>query len=102
MQLCNQGQGTYDTCDGLFKTSPANMPGTSVNDIIASGFDASKIIVGKPGDTSDGANSYMSPSDLGSCISSLDRKPAGVMAWQWAHAGADWIAVGENCDRPRV
>lgn len=96
VQFYNQGDGTYDTCDSLFKKSPDSMPGTSVYDIIASGVPASKLIVGKPSDTSEASNGYISPSDLGSCISGLDQKPGGVMAWQWATSGADWIAAAKG------
>jgi len=93
IQFYNQGAGAYESCDGLFKTSPQFWPGTTVSEIIANGVPQSKVIIGKPGQQGDANNGLMSPSDIGSCITSHNGAVGGVMAWQWIHAGASWISA---------
>ncbi|KZV81243.1 glycoside hydrolase [Exidia glandulosa HHB12029] len=96
VQFYNQGDGAYDSCDGLYNNSPEWAPDTTVSGIIKSGIPAEKVIIGKLGEASDGGNGYMSPSDIGSCISQQNTKPGGVMAWEWIHAGPDWIKAAKG------
>jgi len=49
IQWYNQGPGAYETCDGLWTTSPETWPGTTVSELVASGIPGSKIVIGKPG-----------------------------------------------------
>ncbi|EJD48754.1 glycoside hydrolase [Auricularia subglabra TFB-10046 SS5] len=99
VQYYNQGPGLYESCATTLTSSSGSIAGTSVADIIRSGVPASKIVVGKPGIVPDDANNgFIPPATLGQCISALSpaAKPGGVMAWQWIHAQADWIAAASG------
>ncbi|KAH7107496.1 glycoside hydrolase [Auriculariales sp. MPI-PUGE-AT-0066] len=98
MQWYNQGSGAYESCDGLWNKSPDAWPGTTVSEIVASGIPGSKIVIGKPGQQGDANNGLMAPADIGACITSKNgaHEANGVMAWQWSHAGADWIAAAKG------
>lgn len=65
VQFYNQGSTPYNTSAGLFNSSGGWAAGTSVNEIIAKGVSASKIVVGKPATPADGGAGYMSGGSIG-------------------------------------
>jgi hypothetical protein len=87
IQFYNQGVGIYDTAEGLFNISGGWAPGTSVNEIIAAGVPADKIVVGKPVTTSDANNAWMSAASLSDALVAnyhYNGWRAGVMFWQFS------------------
>lgn len=98
IQFYNQGAGAYEDCDGLYTTAPKDWPGTTVAGIIASGIPASKVIIGKPGQAGDANNGLMTPADIGACVTKNNGNSGagGIMAWQWSHAPASWIAAAKG------
>jgi chitinase len=85
-QFYNQGSSSYDTCTLLLTASGGAFPGTSLFEIIASGVDSSKLLIGKPATPAGATNTgYMAPSALAACLSQASAKgwSAGVMLWQY-------------------
>ncbi|KAI8071412.1 glycoside hydrolase superfamily [Gongronella butleri] len=85
-QFYNQGSSSYDTCDTLLHTSGGAFPGTSLFEIIATGVDSSKLLIGKPATAAGATNTgYMDPSSLATCISQAKSSgwDAGIMLWQF-------------------
>lgn len=69
VQFYNQGSSEYTTCAGLFTASSSTWPSTAVFQINSvAGVPLSKIVVGKPGTTSDANNGYIDPSTLSGCV----------------------------------
>lgn len=96
VQFYNQGATEYVDCNGLFVQSSSAWPQTSVFEIIASGVDPSKIVIGKPATTADASNGFMDPATFAGCVSQNWGKngwTGGVMSWQFPHADAAWIAT---------
>lgn len=86
LQYYNQGAECYNTYDGLFNTSCANFPKTSVSNIANAGVPLNKLVVGKPMLESDAGNGYVDPSVLGQWFNQARSQlswDAGVMTWQW-------------------
>ncbi|KAH7106759.1 glycoside hydrolase [Auriculariales sp. MPI-PUGE-AT-0066] len=96
VQYYNQGPGMYEDCDSLFNGGGSTIAGTSVNEMIKGGIPADKIVVGKPGSSTDASNGYIAPAALGDCVKQNADKPRGVMSWQWKNAKADWIAAARG------
>lgn len=87
VQFYNQGVGNYDNADRLFNTSIDKWVGSSLNEMIASGVDASKIVLGKPATGGDGNNGWMSAADINSAIAAnypFSGWKTGVMFWQYS------------------
>ncbi|KAH8551205.1 glycoside hydrolase superfamily, partial [Umbelopsis sp. PMI_123] len=85
-QFYNQGTSRYDTCATLLTSSGGAFPGTSLFEIIATGVDSHKLLIGKPATAAGATNTgYMAPSDLATCISQANSQgwSAGVMLWQY-------------------
>ncbi|CAO3658517.1 unnamed protein product [Umbelopsis ramanniana] len=85
-QFYNQGSSGYDTCTTLLTQSGGAFPGTSLFEIIDSGIDSDKLLIGKPATPAGATNTgYMDPSDLATCISQAKSQgwDAGVMLWQY-------------------
>lgn len=95
IQFYNQGVDEYVTCDGLFKAASTQWPGSAVDEIIASGVPANKVVVGKPGAAADASNGFIEPATLAGCVADAKAGDwnAGVMAWQYPNADAAWIAT---------
>lgn len=51
----------YNNASNLFNVSGGWAPETSVNEMIANGVEANKIVIGKPATVGDASNSYMKP-----------------------------------------
>jgi chitinase len=85
-QFYNQGSSSYDTCATLLTASGGAFPGTSLFEIIATGIDSHKLLIGKPATPAGATNTgYMAPSALAACLSQASAKgwSAGVMLWQY-------------------
>ena len=63
-----EGATEYTTCDGLLTASSSTWPETALFQIAASGVSLDKLVIGKPGTTSDASNGYMDESTLASCV----------------------------------
>lgn len=77
----------YDTAQGLFNVSGGWAPKTSVNEIIAAGVPAEKLVVGKPATTGDGNNGWMSGASLSDAFVAnyqYNGWKTGVMFWQFS------------------
>lgn len=84
IQFYNQ-VGEYTTCTTLITTS-AIYPGTALLQIVASGIDPKKALLGKPADATDAhAEDYMPASNLVTCVDTAKSKgwSGGLMLWQW-------------------
>ncbi|KIK54156.1 glycoside hydrolase family 18 protein [Collybiopsis luxurians FD-317 M1] len=95
VQFYNQGATEYTDCNGLLNQSKA-FPGTSVFEIGAAGIPLNKIVIGKPGATSDASNGYIDPLHLRNAWQRLRASNgvnAGVMSWQYPNANAQWIST---------
>ena len=101
-QFYNQGATCYTSFEGLFVESNGDgscpsFPGTSVKEIVRYGVPASVLVVGKPLETADAGNGYVSPSLLHTYIQSAVAagiSVPGVMAWSWdTTQGPAWIAA---------
>lgn len=87
IQFYNQGANMYETAADLFETSGGWAKGTSVNEMVASGVDPLKIVIGKPATVGDASNSYMDPSVLDQAIATyypIYGWKTGVMFWQYS------------------
>ncbi|KAI0033508.1 glycoside hydrolase superfamily [Vararia minispora EC-137] len=95
VQFYNQGSGMYTDCSGLLTNAGSSFPGTSVFQIAAAGVDLNKIVIGKPGKSSDASNGFLSTAELAICVAQAQAKGwnAGVMSWEYPSADAAWIAA---------
>lgn len=80
-----QGSNTYNTSKSLFNTSGGTYSNTSVNELIAKGIPAGKIVVGKPAviDSSNRAY-YIDPASLGQAFLAeynYNKWYTGIMLW---------------------
>lgn len=101
-QFYSQGPSCYTDFASLFLQSNvagacSNYPNTSVAELAAYGIGLAAIVVGKPLESSDAPNGYVTPADLGAYVAMAGKEigwAAGVMAWSWDEAdGAAWIAA---------
>jgi chitinase len=86
VQFYNQGKGLYETAQNLFNASTGWCPGTSVNEIIAAGVPASKIVLGKPAIKQDAHSGYMDAATLNAAIVAnfpYNGWNTGLMYWQY-------------------
>jgi chitinase len=86
VQFYNQGVGVHDTAEQIFNTSGGVWPGCSINEIIAAGVPASKIVLGKPATPADGNNGWMSAAALNKAITdnyAYNGWKTGIMFWQF-------------------
>ncbi|KAF8967624.1 glycoside hydrolase superfamily [Flammula alnicola] len=60
VQFYNQGSSEYTTCTGLLTTSSNTWPQSALFQIANSGIPLSKLVIGKPGISSDASNGFMS------------------------------------------
>jgi len=93
VQFYNQGTSEYTTCSGLLTQSSSAWPESALFQIAANGVSLNKLVIGKPGASSDATNGYVSPSTLASCVSQAKAQgwSAGVMSWEYPDANAAWI-----------
>lgn len=88
VQFYNQGKGLYETAQNLFNVSEGWCPGTSVNEIIATGVPANKIVLGKPAVSKDAHSGLMDPATLNNAIVdnfAYNGWNTGLMYWQYIH-----------------
>ncbi len=86
VQFYNQGKGIYEDATGLFNVSGGWCPQTSVNEIIANGIPAGKIVLGKPATTKNAHSGWMSATDLNNAIKAnfpYNGWRTGIMFWQF-------------------
>ncbi|EIW74227.1 glycoside hydrolase family 18 protein [Coniophora puteana RWD-64-598 SS2] len=95
VQFYNQGTSEYADCDGLLTKSTSAWPQSSLFEIVASGVDQDKLVIGKPGTATDANNGVIAPATLATCVSQAHAKGwnAGVMSWQYPDAGSAWITT---------
>jgi hypothetical protein len=80
----------YETTQDLFEVAGGWAPGTSINEIIASGVPANKIVLGKPASPGDASNSYLTADLIDAAIAAnaakhpSDHWKTGVMFWQYS------------------
>lgn len=87
IQFYNQGSTMYNNGSDIFNVSGGWAPKTSVNEMIAAGVQATKIVIGKPASTGDASNSYMLPSDINAAIAAnypYNGWKTGIMFWQYS------------------
>lgn len=63
-----EGTSEYTTCAGLLTASSSAWPQTALFQIAANGVPLSKLVIGKPGTTSDASNGYIDPTTLAGCV----------------------------------
>jgi hypothetical protein len=109
VQFYNQGVGIYDTPQGLFNSSGGWCPGSSINEIIAAGVPANKIVLGKPATTADGNNGWMSAAELNKAITdnyAYNGWKTGIMFWQFTSdidgSFCSAVAQGVLTETPKV
>jgi len=93
VQFYNQGTNEYTTCNGLLTTSSSTWPNSALFQIAASGVPLSKLVIGKPANSGDASDGYMSTSTLAGCVAQAKNQGwnAGVMVWEFPDAAAAWI-----------
>lgn len=69
LTVTKEGTSEYTTCDGLLANSSSTWPQSALFQIIDSGVDQSKLLIGKPATTGDANNGYMNTSTLAECVS---------------------------------
>lgn len=83
---CVQIEGTteYTTCSGLLTASSSVWPQSALFQIAASGVALNKLVIGKPGISSDASNGFIDPSVLAGCLAQAKAKgwSAGAMVWE--------------------
>ncbi|KAG8215631.1 hypothetical protein J3R82DRAFT_7500 [Butyriboletus roseoflavus] len=90
-----KGVSEYTTCSGLLTASTSQWPETALFQIAANGPSLDKLVIGKPGTTSDAGSGYMSASTLASCVAQAHSSgwDGGVMVWQYPNVGSSWIVA---------
>ncbi|KAG9312383.1 glycoside hydrolase [Chiua virens] len=90
-----EGASEYTSCSGLLTTSSSTWPETALFQIASNGVYLDKLVIGKPGTTSDANNGYMDTSTLASCVAQAYSSGwnAGVMVWEYPHVGSSWITA---------
>ncbi|KAG9308480.1 glycoside hydrolase family 18 protein [Chiua virens] len=88
-----KGATEYTTCAGLLTASSSAWPETALFQIAANGVSLDKLVIGKPGTSSDASNGYIDPSTLATCVAQAAGQgwDAGVMVWQYPDATSSWI-----------
>lgn len=84
-----EGPNEYITCENLLMTSSNNAPQSALFQIAARGVPLSKLVIGKPGTTSDAHSGVMSTSLLADCLEQAKQKGwseclslhTGVVIW---------------------
>ena len=66
--MTTEGTNEYTTCSGLLTSSSSTWPNTALFQIAASGVPESKLVIGKPANTADATNGYISTSTLAGCV----------------------------------
>jgi chitinase len=87
IQFYNQGFTMYENAQDLFNISSGWAPGTSINEIIASGVPSSKVVLGKPATGGDANNGLMTAAAIDAAIAAnypYNQWKAGVMFWQYS------------------
>lgn len=112
VQWYDQGPTCYLTYASVFTQSNAggtcpSFPGTSIQEIVAYGVPAAKMVLGKPLTAADGGSGFVPAATLHSWIAnaSSPQAVAGVMAWSWETTeGPAWIhtVYGAPCTAHRV
>lgn len=96
IQFYNQA-GDYANCTTLITTSSSPpFPGTALLQIIASGVDQQKAVLGKPADAADAHPvDYMTAADLAVCVAQAKAKSwsAGLMLWEWPGQESGFVAT---------
>lgn len=69
IHIFSEGSTEYTTCSGLLTTSSSTWPQTALFQIAASGVPLSKLVIGKPANSGDASNGFMSTSTLAGCVS---------------------------------
>lgn len=69
-----EGSSEYTTCAGLLTESSSTWPESALFQIANSGVPLSKLVIGKPGISSDASNGFMSTSTLASCVQQAAEK----------------------------
>lgn len=77
--VVTEGTSEYTTCDGLLTNSSSTWPQSALFQIIDSGVDQSKLVIGKPATTGDANNGYMSTSTLAGCVSQAKNQGWGEL-----------------------
>lgn len=93
VQFYNQGTYDYTTCNSLLYESSQTWPNTSVYQLVYTGVEMDKIVIGKPANPGDASNGYMNTTYLAMCLADAkeDGWNAGVMVWEFPDAAASWI-----------
>lgn len=93
VQFYNQGDSEYTTCSGLLTASSSTWPESALFQIIASGVDQNKLVIGKPATSSDASSGYMAPATLATCVEQAKNNgwAGGVMVWEYPDAPSSWI-----------
>ncbi|KAH8112365.1 glycoside hydrolase family 18 protein [Phellopilus nigrolimitatus] len=102
VQFYNQGSSEYTTCDSLLTTSSSENPKSALFQIVASGIDKDKLVIGKPAKKSDADDGYIAPATLATCLSQAKAKGwnAGAMVWEFPDAAASWISTVRGASWP--
>lgn len=79
LTVTEEGTSEYTTCDGLLTNSSSTWPQSALFQIISSGVDQSKLVIGKPATTGDANNGYMDTSTLADCVSQAKGKGWGKL-----------------------
>ncbi|KAJ7765495.1 glycoside hydrolase family 18 protein [Mycena maculata] len=102
VQFYNQGATEYTTCAGLLTESSSTWPETALFQIAASGVPLDKLVIGKPGTSSEASNGFMSASTLATCLQTAKAQgwDAGAMVWEYPGANAAWIETVRSLSFP--
>lgn len=94
IQFYNQGVNEYVDCNTLLHQS-SSFPAASLFEIAASGVPLNKLVIGKPANTADASNGYMTPSQLAVCVAQAKQSgwSAGLSVWQYPDQTSEYIQV---------
>lgn len=84
LSIIIEGTSEYTTCAGLLTTSSSTWPESALFQIAANGVALDKLVIGKPGISSDASNGFIDPSTLAGCVEQAKNQgwDAGVMVWE--------------------